>query len=147
MAGTNSGFDAAAFRTAIRSAMTMGSPSATGLQATFRWSEQKTFSTADKNGKPYSWTSTPTTDVTHPDVQVPVAVKFVDEGAVRRTQVGDFARTRAEITILDDDFTQIIGADVVLLGGAVYDIISEPMPEGLFDVTVYRIWAQARSKG
>lgn len=147
MAGSNSAFDATAFRTAIRSAMTMGLPGTTSERATFRWTPDKTFATADGAGKPYSWGATPTTTTTHADVQVPVAVEFSARPAGSlSTVMGEFDTSRAVITVLDEDYADIVGADLVLLGGNTYEIEFVGPPMGLFDVTVYQLFCLARDE-
>lgn len=141
------GFDAAAFRLAIRSTMTMAAPNATADRATFRWSPIKTFSPQDPAHNPYSFTEAPVTNVTHIDVKVPVAVEFsAPRLAAHETPLGEFDTARAIITILDDDYALVAGADLVLLGQNTYEIEFVAPPIGLFDVTVYQIYAVARDE-
>lgn len=141
------GFDAAAFRLAIRSTMTMAAPNATADRATFRWSPVKTFGTEDPGHNPYSWTATPSSTTTHADVQVPVAVEFsAPRLASKETPLGEFDTARAIITVLDVDYDLIVGADLILLGQNTYEIQFVAPPIGLFDVTVYQIYADARDE-
>lgn len=143
MAGSDPAFDSDLFRVSIRAAMTMGMPEG-DLTATFRWSEQKTFSRADPSGKPYNWSATPVTDVAHPDVTVPVAVEYSGQQIEDGTTVGVFSHGKAKITVLDDDYELVNTADQVLLGGKIYDITFK-QTENLFDVGVWYLFAQARS--
>lgn len=143
MAGTSALFDAAAFRTAIRATMTMGLPGSVADQATFRWSEVKSFTKQDSDAKPWLWTAATITDVVHADVQVPVAMEILRTVQQEGTSIGDFNVTRVILTLLDVDYDLIVGADVVLLGQNTYNIDFIEPPIGLFDVTVWRIHCRA----
>jgi hypothetical protein len=151
MAGTTdsraAGFDAAGFRSAIRFAMNMGLPNATSERATFKWSTVRTFATADPAGSPYDFSSTPTASVTHADVLIPVAVEFSARPAGSRdTAVGQFDSSRAVLTVLDEDYALVAGADLVLLGQNTYEIQFVGPPVGLFDVTIYQLFCDARDE-
>lgn len=147
MAGTNADFDAAAFRAAIRSAMDMGLPNATNERATFRWAVEKTFATADPAGQPYTFNTAPASTVVRPDVRIPVAVEFSARPAGSTdTSLGEFDTSRVIITILDEDYEQVEGANEVLLGGNAYDVQFVGPPLGLFSVTVYQVYAEARDE-
>lgn len=141
MAGSDPNFDATAFRAAIRSTMQLGAPSNVADQATFRWNKAKTFAQQDSTGMPYDWTSTPLTDVEQPDVKVPVAVQFT-AGASYNNGVGSFTASKVVLTVLDVDFALVQGADQVLIGQRVFNILFYGPPVGLFDVTVYEIHAE-----
>lgn len=138
MAGTDSRFDAAAFRTAIKFAMRMGLPNAIPDRATFRWSPQRTFAIEDPAHNPYDWGDAPATEVTHVDVRVDVAVEMLG-GAAEETSVGQINNQKAQITILDEDYTLVEGADIVLLGTNTYQVDFVSPPLGLFEVTVYTL--------
>lgn len=138
------GFDAAKFRAAITSTMEMGLPTDTSERATFRWHPQRTFTTADPHGKPYFWDDVPATELTEADVQIPVAVEFSARPAATKDEtIGQFDGARAAITVLDTHYPQVADADLVLLGGDVYEIDFWGPPVGLFDVTVYTLYATA----
>ena len=148
MAGTDSRFDAAAFRTAIRAAMNMGLPNSTEEQATFKWNTQRTFAKADAGGSPWDWETAAATTTTFVDVQIPVAVEFLSKGGdTLDTRLGEFDVARARITVLDEDFVSLTQsgrlADQVELGGDLYDVQFVEPPVGLFQVTVYTVHAQA----
>lgn len=144
MAGTNAAFNSTLFRSAIKSAMNMGLPEDTAQRATFRWTPVRAFGVEDPGSKPYNWSSTPTSEVLHADVQIDCAVEFSSRPAGSRdTVVGQFDTSRAILTILDEDFPSIEGATHVLLGGNTYEIQFVAPPMGLFDVTVYQIYADA----
>lgn len=141
------GFDATAFRAAVRATMVMGLPNATADKATFRWTTVETFDVEDPAHNPYDWTDTPATSVAHADVQVPVAVEFAARPAASLdTPVGQFDAARVEITVLDVDYVLIEGANEVLLGENTYDIDFVGPPGGLFGVDVYSIYATARDE-
>lgn len=140
-------FDATAFRDAIRNTMVMGLPNATSEKATFRWTTQKTYAVDDPAGKPYSWTAAPATTTTHADVQVPVAWEFSARPASSLdTTIGQFDASRVEITILDVDYEDVEGADQIIMGGNTYNLEFVAPPQGLFEVTVYKLYAIAQDE-
>ena len=142
-----SGFDADAFREAVKFAMHMGLPESTDERATFRWEVERTFAVADSGGVPFDKTADPLTETTHDDVQIDVAVEFSTiRGTDITTSVGQFNAARAVITVLDEDYASIEGANTVLLGGNTYDIDFVRPPVGLFAVTVYQLDCTARDE-
>lgn len=143
MAGTNSGFNSAQFREAIRFAMQMGTPNKPSEKATFQWAANKEFATPDVSNRPYNWTATPVVENLHPDVQVLCAVEFSGSASGSGTEMGTFERTSAVLTLLDQEYEKVKGANRVLLGGNRYEIMFTAPPTGLFDVTVYSIHCQA----
>lgn len=142
--GIPAGFSASTFRNAIKFAMQMGSPNSTSEKVTFKWVVQKEYAQEDVIDRPYDWTSTPTSTVTHADVIVDCAVEFgrVAGNITDRNPVGDFDSVRATITVLDEDFALVDGADLVSIGGDSY-VIEYVQPLALFDVDVYQIHAVA----
>ena len=140
-------FDSTEFRDAIKFAMNMGLPDDETERATFRWTTERTFATADSGGSPFDIHATPVTEVERADVLIDVAVEY---GSVRGqdagTSVGEFTSSRAVITVLDEDYVSIVGADMVLLGGDTYDIKFVRPPIGLFDVTIYQLDCEARDE-
>lgn len=149
MAGTDSRFDASAFRDAIHFAMTMGLPNTTSERATFHWLPEPTFHQPDASGNPFTWDSTPVTNPTFVDVLVPVAVEFKVKAAgdTLATRIGEFDTPHVVITILDTDYPSLTQnsrfADQVLLADATYNIEYVHPPIGLFDVTIYQLDAKA----
>lgn len=143
-ASFGAGFDAAAFRAAIEQTMIMGLPVDAAERATFRWKPERTFSTADPAGRPYSWTDTPATEDEPADVQIPVAVEFEARPAGSAdTVIGQFDAARAVITVLDAHYPQVAGANFVILGGDTYQIDLWAPPVGLFDATIHTVYATA----
>lgn len=149
MAGSNAAFDANGFRDAIRQAMVMGQPNDPSDQVTFVWLEEETFA-AEGPGTlaedPYDWTSTPTSTVAARNViQVNCAVEY-QPGVIAGEPMGAFDASRATLTLLDEDWANVQGADQVLIGGITY-VIDPPggVPSGLFDVTVWQLRVSARA--
>lgn len=145
--GFGTGFDAAAFRTAIKNTMRMGAPQDTNERATFIWTTTKTYSRADSGGKPWTKDASVQTTSAHDPVQIDVAVEFVPRSTLAGgTPVGNFETPRAIITVLDEDYALIEGADKVLLGENTYNIDFVAPPIGLFEVTVYQLHCSARDE-
>lgn len=139
MAGTDLGFDAAAFRTAIHFAMVMGSPNVTAEKATFKWTRKQTFNPQDPAKRPYHWNETVLTDVTHADVVLDeVAISYRTARSESSTDVGSFDPLKATITMLDVDYAKVVGADAVHYGTSNWDIVAITQ-EALFGVDVFNL--------
>jgi hypothetical protein len=142
-----SGFNADLFRSKIKSTMRMGLPNTTAERATFRWTVGHTFASADGGGSPWDFGATPVTTTAHADVQIDCAVDFVPRATLAGgTAVGHFDTPRAIITVLDEDYPDIVGADTVLLGENVYTIDFVAPPVGLFTVTIYQLHVSAQDE-
>jgi hypothetical protein len=140
-ANFGAGFDADAFRAAIRNTMLMGLPSSVPDTVTFTWKESRTYNVArDSTGTPFARTAVPTSTTQHADVQVPVAVEFQQTNQVSGTGAGRFDAASAKITVLDVDYELIKDADYVLLGGDKYEIEYTAPPVGLFTVDVFTLY-------
>lgn len=138
------GFDADKFRDAIRNTMLMGMPNAEQERATFKWNPDRDFAIEDNGGDPYNLAATPVSSIQHPEVQVPVAVEFISRAAFSpQLPMGEIQNSRVIITILDLDFEEVRGADLVQFDTSDYEIDYVAPPIGLFDVTVYQIYATA----
>jgi hypothetical protein len=144
--GFGSGFNADTFRTNIKNTMRMGSPQSIPDRVTFRWKTKKNFATkTDLKGKPYDLAATATIpEDAKPDVQVDCAVEIEDRNA-SGTPIGQFNTPKATITVLDEDYALIEGAQEVLIGGNTYSI-NYTEPVGLFSVTVYTIHCTAKDE-
>jgi hypothetical protein len=113
-------------------------------RATFRWNVERTYAIEDPSHNPYEWDEIPSTELSHADVTIPVAVEFSARPAASLdTAIGQFDVGRAVITVLDVDYALITGADLVLLGENTYVIDFVGPPIGLFAVTVYQMYASA----
>jgi len=141
-------FDGATFRDAIRFAMNMGLPNNVSERATFMWESVSTYDIADPVGNPYDYNAVPTHTTHHADTQVPVAVQFIQRGGQGEvsTPFGEIDATHVILTVLDEDYQLIYTAQKVKLGGDVYKINFVAPPEGLFDVTVYNVYATAEDE-
>ena len=142
MAGSNAAFNAAAFRRAIRDTMVMGLPNTTAEKPTFKWTMVRDYLVDDPADKPYDWTATPTVTETHVDVQVPCAVEFAAKGSGSNA-IGEFDTSRVILTLLDEDYDEVRGADQVIIGGNTYGVDFVGPPMGLFEVTVYQVYCSA----
>lgn len=139
-----SGFDPELFRSKIKSTMRMGLPNTTSERATFRWTVGRTFASQDGGGSPWDFGATPLTTTAHADVLVDCAVEFVTRTTLAGgTALGEFETPRAVITILDEDYSSVVGADLVILGGNTYKIDFVAPPIGLFTVTIYQVHCSA----
>lgn len=143
-----SGFDADAFRDAIRFAMNMGLPNATNERVTFKWDVVSNYTSADPSGRPYVWTDTATTRVVTDDVQIPAAVQFVARASAGEHggPFGNIENPHVIVTILDEDYTLVQGARKIEFDGNLYIINFVAPPLGLFDVTIYQIYAAAEDE-
>ena len=151
MAGTDPGFDADAFRDAIRFAMSMGAPEDTTKRVTFRWTEQKSYTRADSGGKPWNFNEVPVATEEYDDVQVDCAVEFgARPASIRDTTIGQFDPSLVTVTVLDEQYEEIMANDVmpdlIVIDGNEYEISFLEPPIGLFEVTVYRFVAEARDE-
>lgn len=141
------GFDAAEFRDAVKFAMSMALPDDTSERLTFRWKVDKTYDTADPTGKPYSYDSEPTSTDAPEDVQITAGVTFVSRAtSASGNAVAAFESPRVVVTVLDEDYESVSGADEIVLDGATYIINYWEPPQGLFDVTIYKVHATARDE-
>lgn len=147
MAGSDPRFNPARFRDAMHFVFQMAAPEATNERVTFRWNTERTFAAADPAGDPYFWDSVPLTQTTHADTQVDCVVEFAARPAGSRdSAIGQFDTSRAVITMLDDDYPDIVGADEVIINGNSYDIQFVGPAIGLFEVTLYQLFCEARDE-
>ena len=138
-----SAFNAADFRDNIRFAMNLGLPNDEESRPIFRWTVLRSYGVSDTGGNPYDFSEEPIETITHDDVSVPAAVEFSAGSVNNGTPVGDFVLVHAVITLLDEDYSLVDGADQVLLGGNTYKVQYVGPPLGLFDVTVYQVFCQS----
>ncbi len=132
------------FRDAIRKTMSMGLPDDEAMRPTFRWTTDKTFSVADPAGDPYVWSEVPSAQVTHDDVQVAVAVEFTArKSSAEGGPFGEIDVSRVTLTLLDEEFELIAGADQVILSGNTYEIAMVAPAQGLFGVTIWTLYGNA----
>lgn len=139
------GFNAAKFRDAVRFAMTMGLPNAVEERITFKWDVVRSYDNPDPAGNPYNWHETPTRRVELDPVQVTAAVEFKTDSS-DGTPLGSIENPHVIITLLDQDYELVRDADKVTLNEATYIIKYTAPPLGLFDVTVYQMYAEAEDE-
>lgn len=141
MAGSNTGFDADAFKAGIYLAMEMGSPNATVDKATFYWITENTYDDADNAGAPWDWGATPVVvDETSPVVLDRVALEFIPRSTLSQgNAVGSFNTPRAVITVLDDEWDQIEGFDYCEISGNRYGVDYIRPKLALFEVDVVQV--------
>jgi len=142
MAGVDTGFDPQEFRNAVHFAMRMGSPNTVQEKATFRWMKAQTFNPQDPSRHPYAWTEAVVTDTTPPDVVLDeVAVLYHPARTTAGTDTGTFVPIKAEMTMLDVDYAKIAGADAVLLGGSIWNVVAITQ-QALFSVDVFNLYCE-----
>lgn len=151
MAGTDPTFVASDFRTSIRFAMAMGMPTADGEKLKWYFNTVKTYSHHDPSALPYDWTASPTSDTKEDpsDPDVPTIVDYALEfgaGSSTDTEVGRFDTSHLVVTLLDQDWVVVQGADYAMIGDTVYDVQFVGPPLGMFDVTVYQVYLKARDQ-
>jgi hypothetical protein len=139
MAGTNDGFDSAAFKAGIHFVMAMGAPPIADEQATFYFpsvlmyqSPEGTDAADDIPLDP----SIPVTRTTVPSVKVPCAVEYLDANGVV-TDFGLVTPSKAVVTLLDDDYVKVKNCSYVMLNGEKFVYRHTEFPSGLFDVGLY----------
>lgn len=150
MAGTNSSFNAAKFRTAIRFAMAMGTPPSgdaflhgadgrtSADQLTFHWNPTTTTAAVkDGEGVPFDPGAT-ITRATPTPVSKPCAVEFLD-AANEATPFGVVIPSKVKVILLDEDYAPVKDADYVVIAGDKYVRSHEPPSVGLFDIGVHTI--------
>lgn len=151
-----SGFSAAVFRDAISFAMAMGLPQEESERVTFRWISQKTWERPDSRGSNYDFTDSPTATVSADDQVASLTLPCAVEFSARRTSSADtpmvdFDISAVTLTMLDVDYQQLLDAnlgmpDLVVIDGNTYEMNFWAPPMGMFDVTVYQAYAQARDE-
>lgn len=147
MAQPDPRFPADKVRAALHFAMQMGTPKNPTEDVIFRWTTKETFQSKDPAGHPYSWDAPAVTSVTKPDVHIDCAVQFsARPSGSRDTEIGHFDTSRVILTILDDDINKVRTADLVIIDGNEYRILFMAPPEGLFDLTVYTLYLEARDE-
>jgi hypothetical protein len=138
MAGTNSSFNASAFRAAMRSAMTMGTPPVAADALTFCWNPTNaTTSVKDGEGVPFD-PAAPVVRTPRTPVSKPCAVEYID-AAGNPTPFGAIVPSKVRVTLLDEDYTVVKDADFVVISGDRYLRHHEPPSVGLFSVGVHQI--------
>lgn len=127
--------------------MQMATPTQVNERVTFKWNVEKTYAHADPAGRPYAWNQTPSVVTAHDDVQVDCVIEFSARPAGSRdTPFGQFDTSRAVISLLDDDFPTIQGANTAVINGNTYDIQFVGPAITLFDMDMYQLFCEARDE-
>lgn len=139
MAGTNGGFNAAAFRTGIRFAMTMGAPATAADSLRFFWNPiMTTTAVTDGDRVPFDPAAAITVTQQKAPVTKPCAVEHLDVSG-EPTPFGVIVPAKIRVTLLDEDYKAVKDADYVVYGGDKYVRYEQPPPLGLFDATIFQI--------
>lgn len=145
--GFGAGFNANQVRQALTDAMIMGMSPDPEQQVIWRWSPKREFADSDVAGDPYDWTEAPEDEEVKEDVVVPCAFEFSARpaGSVE-SSMGQMDTSRVVITLLDEHYEKVKGADLVLLGTNIYEVDFVAPPIGLFDMGVITVIATARDE-
>lgn len=138
MAGTNSGFDAAAFNDAIHTVMEMAAPPITADRAKFYFPKTTTAPAHSGDGVPWDPADSPTV-TQQAAIVVPCAVETV-EAADQATRLGIERPNRLKVTLLDAEYQQVKGCEYLVMAGDRYDYRFTDPPTGLFDASVWTMW-------
>lgn len=149
MAGTNPNFNAAEVRDALHFAMVMGSPNRQEDKATFYFKQTSVWKDEDdvvvldprldQDGNPFRSDLHLELEGREPVTLDRVAVDF-GMAKPEELEVGSFRPTRVEITILDEQWSEISDAvQVSLVNGDRYYISYEKPVIGLFDIDVHEL--------
>lgn len=141
-------FNSDEFRDAIRFAMNMGLPENEDERIIFKWNVVKTYDNPDPAGKPYFWNQSSDTTTTHADVSVPAAVEFFHNKSSGKagTPFGEIDSPYIIATLLDEDYENVRGAEIIEIDGSTYMVNFVAPPMGLFDTTIYQIFATAEDE-
>ena len=118
----------------LRTAMRFGQPTRATDQATFYLEGEPSGSGVDQEGVPYDPNVRPEDDTS--SISVLCAWEFKDaQGQVEA--YGSLARTRVEITLLDEDYQKVKGFKYVEIAGTRYDYAYTQPPVALADLDVW----------
>jgi len=150
-----SGFDEAAFRTAIRETMRMGMPEDDDHKLKWFWKRDQTFARPDPAGNTYDWSApanpdlpgNPTGDPDDDGLIVDYAFDFNYTGAGgQMTPLGPVDPAKMTVTLFDVDYDQIKTADYAKIGTTRYIIRFEASPYALFGVTMHDVILEAEDQ-
>ena len=145
MAGPNSAFDAAAFRTAIQFVYTMAEAPVSGDQIAFYGPSTLVYSApVDDEDVPFDPAST-VVRVDPQPIHVPCGVEYFDNQG-QEIAFGFVTPSRLAITLLDEDYQLVKDAIFVVLGGDRYNFRRCEPPSGLFDVGLFTVHYSAENE-
>lgn len=138
------GFDRARALAGLRRAMEFGEPTRAEDKATFYRVVVDTDAVPrDDDAVPFDPAAR--RDVKPTPIQVPCAAEVFDVAGKRQT-FGDVQPTRAEITLLDDDYQKVVGFSYVVLGGDKYIYSWTEPPAALGSLDVWTIHVDAEDE-
>lgn len=140
MAGALQGFDPDAFIAGIHSAMEMGLSPDPALQPIFCFKTPVVPDSGPVDLAGAAWSPAQTTS-SGPDRQVAgvmCAIEFAD-AAGNPSSLGVADAARAVITLLGDDYQQVVGFDYVVIGGCRFNYRSTNPPLGISTVAVWQV--------
>ena len=138
MAGVIPGFDPDEFRSAIRFAMDMGAPEALDKRATFYFPKTKTATgPTDASGVPFGPDATVTSAPSKDPVRVSCSITDA-AGEAQVTDIGNYGDAIV-VTLLDQDFQQVVGFEYVVYKGNRYDYLRELLGGGLGSVGIHQL--------
>lgn len=145
MAGSNSGFNARAFREAIRFTYTMAASPVTEEQVAFYKPSELVYNVpVDDDNVPFDPNST-VQRVIPPPVRVPCSVEYIDaEG--QPVPFGTVTASRIKCSLLDEDYALVKGSAYVVIAGEKYTYRRTEPPTGLFDVGLYVMHFRAENE-
>jgi hypothetical protein len=125
--------------------MAMGSPESSDEQATFYMPTVTTWDKGvDGSNFPFDPAATKTS-VTPPPIKVDCAIEFKNADD-QQTPFGEITPAKVVITLLDEDYEQVVGFSYVLIRGEKYTYHHTEPSVGLFDATVYTVHALAETE-
>jgi hypothetical protein len=139
MAGSSPRFSAAKFRTKLRAAMEMGTPSGTDERVAFHHpTATATVANHDGLGIPFDPTAF-RTEVTPASTSVTCATECFDAGGEAFTPFGVTKAARVVVTLFEDEYALVKDCTHITVRGDTYRFSHEPPAFGLFDVTVHQL--------
>lgn len=137
MANANSEFDADAFRTGIRFVYNLAAPPVAEEQITFFYNSQLIYNTpVDGEDTPFDPQATVQRVAPRAVKNVPCGIEYFD-AAHQEIVFGTVTASKIHVTLLDEDYQRVKGANYVVLGGEKYLYKVTEAPSGLFDVGLY----------
>lgn len=131
----------------------MGMPTSDEEKLVWHFLPVRAYAAQDPALQPYNWTNPPTLDLPG-NSSVPTGTLIVDyalefsaaSSVAGQSDVGRFDTSRIVVTLLDEDYEQVREADFAMIGRVRYDITFTGPPLGMFDVTVFQVYMQARDE-
>lgn len=137
MAGSNSDFDASAFRTGIRFVFDMAAPPVEGERAVFWWESGLVYtSPVDGEDVPFDPHATVQRTPGRRVSGVACGIEYQDAQG-QEIVFGTVTASRLAITFLDQDYDKVKGCAYVTIGADKYLYKRTQPPSGLFDVGLY----------